>query len=52
VKVSTPMPEGFDRAAFVSLQQRLRPMFERLATGEHAPRTIVVVVISNSCPIL
>jgi PGM1 C-terminal domain/Pre ATP-grasp domain/ATP-grasp domain len=37
------MPEEFDRVAFVSLQQRLRPMFERLVADEHAPRTIVVV---------
>ena len=37
------MPEGFDRAALASLQQRLRPMFERLLADQQAPRTIVVV---------
>ena len=38
-----PTPEGFDHEAFLSLQQKLRPMFERLAIDERAPRTIVVV---------
>jgi hypothetical protein len=37
------MPDGFDRAAFASLQRRLRPMFERLVADQQAPRTIVVV---------
>ena len=46
------MPNGFEveRVAFARLQQRLRPMFERLLVDQHAPRTIVGFLVGDNRP--